>query len=94
MKTYMIRRRSAWDSADQLKETAARSRKIGDEEMAAEVRWIRSYVVHEADGKLGTHCVYQAIGPEAIRSHASRVGMPADEIEEVADTVVVRPDPA
>lgn len=94
MKTYVIRRRSAWESADELKETAARSRRIGDEEMSAEVRWIRSYVVFEADGRLGTHCIYQAIGPEAIRTHATRVGMPADEIEEVADTVVVRPDPA
>lgn len=93
MKTYTIRRRSAWTTADELEAAAARSRRIGDEEMPRAVRWIRSYVVHEEDGRLGTHCVYQATGAEAIREHASRVGMPADEIEEVADTVVVRPDP-
>jgi hypothetical protein len=94
MKTYVIRRRSAWTTTEELEAAAARSRRIGDEEMPHAVRWIRSYVVHEEDGRLGTHCVYQATGAEAIREHASRVGMPADEIEEVAATVVVRPDPA
>jgi sporulation protein YlmC with PRC-barrel domain len=28
-----------------------------------------------------------------VRKHAERVDMPADEILEVADTVVIRPDP-
>ena len=93
MQTYVIRRRSAWNSADELKKAAARSRQIGDEEMSDDVRWIRSYVVREADGTLGTHCIYQAMGPEAIREHAARALMPADEIEEVVETVIVRPDP-
>jgi hypothetical protein len=50
-------------------------------------------VVSEPEGTLGTVCIYQASGPEAIRDHAARVGMPADEIIEVVDTVVIRPDP-
>ena len=58
------------------------------------MRWIRSYVVSEDDGTLGTVCIYQAVSPEAIRDHAARTDMPADEITPVADTVVVRPDPA
>lgn len=94
MQTYVIRRRSVWNSADELKEAAARSRQIGDEEMSDDVRWIRSYVVREADGTLGTHCIYQATGPEASREHAAQARMPADEIEEVVETVIVRPDPA
>lgn len=61
--------------------------------MPDDIRWIRSYVTAEDDGKVGTVCVYQASSPEKIREHASRVGMPADEIVEIADTVVVRPDP-
>jgi hypothetical protein len=65
---------------------------VGDE-MPSDIRWIRSYVVHEDDGTLGTVCIYQATSPEAIRNHADKVGMPASEINEVADTVVVRPDP-
>jgi hypothetical protein len=93
MKTYVILRRKAWASPEVLQRVAARSRKIGDEEMSDKVRWIRSYVIHDADGTLGTTCIYQATDPEAIREHANRVGMPADEIFEVADTVVIRPDP-
>jgi Nickel responsive protein SCO4226-like len=93
MKTFVIRRRNAWKNAQELQATAALSRKIGDEEMSHQVRWIRSYVVGEADGTLGTVCIYQATGPEAIREHANRVGMPADEITPVEATVVIREDP-
>jgi sporulation protein YlmC with PRC-barrel domain len=50
-------------------------------------------VIAEKDGTLGTVCIYQATDPEAIRKHAHRVGMPADEILDVADTVIIRPDP-
>ncbi len=93
MQTFIIRRRQAWQDTDELGATAAVSRRIGDEEMPDQVRWIRSYVVQEADGSLGTVCVYQATDAEAIREHAGRVGMPADEITEVCDTVLVREDP-
>jgi hypothetical protein len=93
LKTYAIRRRHGWKTPEELQAAAARSRDVGDNEMSADIRWIRSYVVHEDDGGLGTVCIYQASSPEKIREHASRVGMPADEITEVADTVVVRPDP-
>jgi hypothetical protein len=93
MKTYVIRRRNAWKTPEELQAAAARSKDVGDNEMSADIRWIRSYVVHEDDGALGTVCIYQASSPEKIREHASRVGMPADEITEVADTVVVRDDP-
>ena len=62
--------------------------------MSDDIRWIRSYVLEEADGRVGTVCIYQASSPEAIREHASRADLAADEIIPVADTVVVRPDPA
>jgi hypothetical protein len=93
LRTYVIRRRQGWKTPEELQAAAARSRQIGDEEMSSDIRWIRSYVIVEDDGGLGTVCIYQASSPEKIREHASRVGMPADEITEVADTVVVRPDP-
>ena len=35
----------------------------------------------------------EASSPEKIREHATRVGMPADEITLAADTVIVGPDP-
>lgn len=93
MELYVIRRRNAWKNADELKAVAKRSADVGNNQMSADVRWIRSYVVSEADGSLGTVCIYQASSAEKIREHAKRVGMPADEIIPVADTVVVRPDP-
>lgn len=93
MQLYVIRRRNGWKNAEELQAAAAVSRRIGDEEMSSDIRWIRSYVVNEADGSLGTVCIYQASSPEAIREHAGRVGMPADEITPVEATVVVREDP-
>ena len=92
MKSYVILRRSGWRSAEDLGEAAARSKRVGEEEMPNDIRWIRSYVMNEGDA-LGTVCIYQATSEEAIREHASRALLPVDEIIEIADTVVVRPDP-
>ncbi len=93
MNTYVILRRSGWRSPDDLQAAAARSAQVGDEEMSDDIRWIRSYVLEEDGGSVGTVCIYQATSPEAIREHASRADLPADEIIAVADTVFVRPDP-
>jgi len=91
--TYVILRRGAWGSAPELGQAAERSSKVGDEEMSEDIRWIRSYVLDEGDGRVGTVCVYQASSPEAIREHAARAQLAVDEIIPVADTVIVRPDP-
>ncbi|MDQ4040427.1 MAG: DUF4242 domain-containing protein [Actinomycetota bacterium] len=93
METYVILRRGGWEGPDALQEAAGRSKQVGDEEMSDDVRWIRSYVLAEPDGRVGTVCIYQASSEEAIREHASRADLPADEIVRVADTVVVRDDP-
>jgi len=93
MNTYAILRRSGWRSPQELQDAAKRSIKVGDEEMSADIRWIRSYVLDEGGGAVGTVCIYEASSPEAIREHASRADLPADEIVGVADTVIVRPDP-
>lgn len=94
MNLYAIRRRNAWKTPEELRATAERSTRIGNEEMPDDVRWIRSYVLSEDDGALGTVCIYQATSIEAVREHAHRVGMPADEITPIGDTVVVRADPS
>ena len=94
MNTYIISRRNAWKNSQELEATAALSLRVGNDEMADRIRWIRSYVVQEADGTLGTVCVYQATNADAIREHARRAGMPADEITCVADTVIIRADPS
>jgi sporulation protein YlmC with PRC-barrel domain len=93
LQTYAIRRLNAWGSPDELQEVAARSKQVADDEFQTDIRWIRSYVVAEEDGTLGSVCIYQAARPDAIRKHAERVGMPADQIWKVADTVIIRPDP-
>ena len=93
MQQYVILRRSGWSSGPELDEAAARSSKVGDEEMSDDIRWIRSYVLEENGGGLGTVCIYEASSPEAIREHASRADLPVDEIIPIADTVIVRPDP-
>jgi sporulation protein YlmC with PRC-barrel domain len=90
--TYVILRRSGWKDGPELTEAAARSRAEG-ERMADDVAWIRSYVLEERDGSVGTVCIYEATSPEAIRKHAGLAELPVDEIIAVADTVVVRPDP-
>jgi hypothetical protein len=93
MQLYAILRRSGWRSPEDLQEAAARSTKVGNEDMPDDVRWIRSYVLDEGGGSVGTVCIYEATSPEAIRKHASLADLPVDEIIGVADTVVVRPDP-
>ena len=92
MNTYAILRRSGWRTPEDLEKAAERSKQVGDEEMSDDIRWIRSYVLEE-DGGVGTVCVYQATSEEAIREHAERAGLPADEVIPIADTVLVRPDP-
>jgi len=92
VETYVILRRSGWRTPDELQAAAARSTEEGDR-TPDDIRWIRSYVLAEPSGELGTVCIYQASSPEAIRTHAYRAGLPVDEIVAVADTVVVRPDP-
>jgi hypothetical protein len=90
--TYVILRRSGWKSPQELEEAAARSTVEGDK-MPDDIRWIRSYVLEEGGGSVGTVCIYQASSPEAIRKHAASAQLPVDEIIKVVDTVLVRPDP-
>jgi hypothetical protein len=93
MDTYVILRRGGWGSPQDLEQAAERSTTEG-EKVPDDIRWIRSYVLAEEDGSVGTVCIYQASSPEAIRRHAAAADLPVDEIIKVADTVLVREDPA
>ena len=93
MNLYVILRRSGWRSPEDLGEAAVRSKRVADEDMPDDIKWIRSYVLEEGGGSVGTVCIYEATSPEAIREHANRADLPVDEIIAVADTVLVRPDP-
>ena len=93
MDLYVIRRPSAWANLEELQKAGQKSAQIGDDQMSDRVRWIRSYVVHEPDGRIGTFCIYEARDGESIREHAKRVGMPGDEFYKVATTAIIRADP-
>jgi hypothetical protein len=90
VKTYVVLRRGAWRTVDDLREAAKRA-ESAVERTPDDVRWVRSYFVAESDGSVGTVCVYQATSPEAVRAHSGRAGLPVDEIVAVAETVVVEP---
>ncbi len=93
MQLYAIIRRDGFRDGPDLEQAAARSTQVADEEMSSDIRWIRSYVLNEPNGSLGTLCIYEASSPEAIREHARAAALPVDDIVAIADTVVVRPDP-
>jgi hypothetical protein len=90
---YVIRRQNGWQTPESLQEAAARSKHVGDDLMSDDIRWIRSYVIREHDGSLGTVCIYEASSPAKIQEHAQRAGIPATDVYPVLDTVFVRPDP-
>lgn len=92
MQLYGIRRRNWWKTPEELEAAAYTSKEVGDEEGSG-VRWIRSYVLQEDDGSLGTYCIYEAESTDAIRAHAEKSGFGAEEINAIADTVIIRPDP-
>jgi hypothetical protein len=93
MNTYLILRRAGWAKTQELEIAAGRASRVGQGEMAGLVRWIRSYVVNEPDGRLGLVCVYQAANPAALREHAHHARLPADEIIPVNETVIIDDDP-
>ena len=93
MQTYAIMRRRGWATRDELDEAGERSNRVRDGEMAGQMRWVRSYFFHEPDGTLGTICIYEADDLDAVREHARRANLPADEILPIVETVVERPDP-
>lgn len=93
MDLYAIIRRNGWATPGDLEAAAARSSTVGDDEMPGDIRWIRSYVLSEDAGGLGTVCIYEASSADASRTHASRADLPVTEIIPIADTVIVRPDP-
>jgi hypothetical protein len=92
MELYAILRRDGFADGPTLEAAAARSTAVGNE-MPDDIRWIRSYVLGEDSGALGTVCIYQASSEDAIRKHAEAAGLPVTEITKIADTVIVRPDP-
>src|SRR4051794_2186654 len=75
MNLYGILRRNGWRTGEDLETAAKKSAEVGDEPDSG-VRWIRSYVLSEESGELGTFCVYEGDSPETVRAHAGPPASP------------------
>jgi hypothetical protein len=84
---YAIFRRSGWAGTAELEAAEARSSEV-TAAMGGDVTWIRTYVLAEPDGRLGTLCVYEAVDADALRRHAAAAGLPVDEIVPVSGIVL------
>jgi hypothetical protein len=80
MPVFMIERQYAED-LEVNAQAADGINRINDEEG---VRWLYSFLSID---KRKTYCLYDAPSPEAIRSAATRAGLPADVIIEVGAKV-------
>ena len=89
MNSYAVFRRRAWRDNAELERAASRSIRIGNEEMADRVRWIRSYVCEEEDGTLGSVCIFQAVDRDAIVEHSRRARLACDDVLPISRTVIV-----
>ena len=81
MPIFMVERNFAEEMEPSL-EGADGINRINDQEG---VRWMYSFL--SAD-KRKTYCLYEAPSPEAIRTAATRAGLPADVIVEVRDRIM------
>ncbi|MFE1644654.1 DUF4242 domain-containing protein [Microbacterium sp. P01] len=77
MPYYVIERNFA-DALEVPLESAADVKLVNDEE---DVRWLFSFLSVD---RRKTYCLYEAASPEAIRSAAAHLGIPADAVIEVA----------
>ena len=93
MNTYVILRRAGWSATDDLERAAGICARVNTHDMPGRIRWIRSYIVREAGGRLGTACVFQAADEQTVREHARRAGLPCDAVLPVVETVVINEDP-
>ncbi len=87
MDAYVILRRNGWRTAEDLEErppTRSIPRRSLDPQLRA-----------GGAGRTPRHDLHlPGLQPGAVGRHAGAASLPADEIIKVADTVIVRPDPA
>jgi hypothetical protein len=89
METYFVRRRGIAGNANQLDAALTRLRFFEERSAGLQVRWLHSYALREADGRLGLGCVLESDSFDALREHARATRLPAEEIGRIAATHVV-----
>lgn len=90
---YLVRRRHGNVDAAELDQVLASASRLADGDIAPDVRWQCSHALQEADGSLGSACLYWAADPKALIVHAIRAGLPAGDITPVLGRVVFHADP-
>jgi hypothetical protein len=93
MNTYAILSRNAWNSVGELEKAAGASSRVGQIDFPRRVRWIRSYVLREGDGRFGLICIFQSPSVDLLREYARRSAIPANEIVPIGSTIVLYDDP-
>lgn len=93
MNLYVVPRTRAFLSEEEIDATIECGLALIDT-MSDDLRFIRSYVVHEDDGTFSAFCVYEASGPEVLERYSEAMRLPTDAIKPVATTIVNAPDPA
>jgi hypothetical protein len=93
MQTYLVRRPGVAANANELDAAFVRLRALEEQHRGVAARWLRSDVLHEADGRLGLLCRFQADDEAALRHHAALSGLPVGEITPVIGRVVFREEP-
>jgi len=91
MDLYAIFRRNGWNPSEVEAADARSNAEL--EKRSDTVRKIRTYVLEEPNGRLGTICMYEAVSPEAIMDHAKAADLPCDEVVRVVAIDVKNPDP-
>ena len=82
MDLYLVSRRRAWQSEEELAATAdCAPATLGI--FDGSVSWVRSYVFVEADGAYSADCVYEATSVGRLEAFFDAMMLPADEIRQV-----------
>ena len=92
MTLYLVPRTRAWLTEEELA-AATDCLPAVNAVLSDDIRWVRSYIVQEADGTFSAYCVYEASSPEVLRDHADALGLPTDAIKPVVSTIVASADP-
>jgi hypothetical protein len=94
MNDYVIFRSHAWPDQAALERAAGRATRVANGELDGRVRWIRSYVYEEADGTLGSVCIFQATDRDMLFEHARRADLACDDVRPIARAMIIDADPA
>ena len=92
MALFAVRRRCCWADLMALETSFRKSSNLVERDMPGKVRLIRSYVIEEFDGRLGTVCVLEGDNLKLVAEHATKVGIRCDEISPIAVTMIARAD--